>query len=182
MSFQPLPAQWSIASCLFPHEENPTVPGPGPHPVLIAGVMKEKGLVLAAYGTGQSGIALAGGDLEPYQMEVDPNSRNYLRYVTRFDFRKAVPIEWNDSWFKPIGARVPIIMGSLDRTQIIAAKQAIEAYKQLLAGGTVKAWGATASAKALIQSGPVVAPQPAVVIFRKRRVVPLLGDNGDAAE
>jgi len=181
MSFVALPSQWSIASCLFPHEENPTVPGPGPHPVLLFGVNAKERVVLAAYGTGQTEIALAGQPALAYQVEIRPSPRNYLRYVTRFDFRKAVPIEWSSDWFKPIGAGVPILMGPLDRTEIIQARKAFAACQQMLASGEIEPWGQIAAGAIPVSPSavtPTTTPTPTIVTHKKRRVFALgSGDN-----
>jgi hypothetical protein len=147
----PLPQRWSIASCLFPHEENIFVPGPGPHPVLIAGVIPATNVVLAVYGSGQSTISLAGGFLHPYQFEISPNITNGLTYVTRFDFRKARPIDWKDEWFRPMRSGWPIIMGSLDLSQRIKANTAATAYQSLLSEGKISEWGKPKTAATIVQ-------------------------------
>lgn len=181
MTFVSMPSRWSIASCLFPHEEDPTVPGPGPHPVLIAGVIPEKKLVLAAYGTGQTNMALAAGELEPYQIQINPGLTR-LKYVTRFDFRKAVPIEWCSDWFKPIGHNVPIIMGMLDRAQIIQANRAMAECQRLLSSGTIVPWGAVKAVATPAQAAAAKAAQPIVITYRKRHNFPPAPKGDDSAE
>ncbi|MGF6273873.1 hypothetical protein ABIB38_002251 [Massilia sp. UYP11] len=165
MTFASMPSKWSIASCLFPREENPTLPGPGPHPVLIAGVIPEKRLVLAAYGSGQTNVTLARA-LEPYQIEITQRT-SYLKLTTRFDFRKAVPIEWSEEWFKPIGHNVPIIMGTLDRAQIIQASRAMKEWNDRLTAGAAP-WGA---AQIAVAPAHTAIPQKAspVIVVRQRR-------------
>lgn len=183
MSFAQMPSLWSIASCLFPHEENPTVPGPVAHPVLIFGVNAEKRVALAAYGTGQTQIALAGQPALAYQLEIKPSARNYLKFVTRFDFRKAVPIEWSGDWFKPIGAGIPILMGALDRTEIIQARKAYATCQQMLISGEIEPWGQDA-ATATSMSSPSATAQltqtQTIVTHKKRRVFALGSEDKDA--
>jgi len=161
MTFALMPQKWSIASCLFPHEENPTLPGPGPHPVLIAGVIPDKKLVLAVYGSGQTDVTLARGALEPYQIQITQRS-SYLHLTTRFDFRKAVPIEWCADWFKPIGYNVPIIMGRLDQSQIIQANRAMREWDDRLKLGAVP-WGTVP-----MIATPAQAAQPMIVVKKRR--------------
>lgn len=153
MTLGMLPRQWSIASCLFPLEENPTQPGPGPHPVLILSTIPAKNIVLVAYGSGQSTIANGGRKLESYQFEINPGFTR-LSQITRFDVRKSVPLEWSSEWFRPIGNGVPVVMGSLGPAQIIKANQAVMSYKSLLSAGTITPWGLPA---------PVVISSPLLV-------------------
>lgn len=139
-----------IVSCLFPLEEDISRPCPPPaRPVLIVGVHSSlDAKVLVAFGSGAKASGTTGEeDLEEFQIEVTPLPGTGLTGNTRFDFLKAIPLDWTDRWFVPSNGRPGIKMGHLPNSCKDAANAAKNAAAELLKAHPERKWGKTPTPK-----------------------------------
>ncbi|HCU06297.1 MAG TPA: hypothetical protein DIC42_01755 [Holosporales bacterium] len=130
MSILPAPIAGQIVSCLFPLEGT-DIPGDKIRPVLIIAVFEDVDEVLVAYGTSNKTSVTPGSPiLQPYQIEIDPSSvygkSSGLKYVTRFNFRRAIPIKYNSTWFKPFPGKKTISVGALHKYLFNSVYQAYQ--------------------------------------------------------
>lgn len=162
---RPDPVAGMIANCLFPHEEDVSKPGPIARPALVVAVMRS-GKVVVAYGSGQN-TSVQNKPLLQHQIEVGPDTEGYasagLAELTRFDFLKCIPMEWNSKWFAPYkGAEVK--RGWLPRAVRNAVAAARQAAANIVAQDPDRAWGVEAqrvlSAAPTIRNAAQTADQP----------------------
>lgn len=137
MSILPEPQGGMIVSCKFP-EENTIIPGPKLRPVLILETYEDRNEILVVYGTGQNTSATPGSpELKPYEIEIDPSDIygkiSNLGNITRFNFRKTIPIPYTEKWFQPYPGKHTIVIGHAHNTYNESIINAYEESRKNLA-------------------------------------------------
>ena len=103
----PLPAAGDVVWCRFPHLPGRS-PGPKPRPALVLEVTeREDGVeITVAYGTSQKVDRLSTGEFAITRLgHAAAYKAAGLSFDTKFDFRQAVALPWNDNFFAvPPGA------------------------------------------------------------------------------
>ena len=97
----PSPAAGDIVWCRFPHLPG-QAPGPKPRPALVLKVIeRDDGIEdTVVYGTSQRVDRLLRGEFAITKLGHPAAYRAAgLSFDTKFDFRKAVALPWNDSFF-----------------------------------------------------------------------------------
>lgn len=99
----PEPAAGEIVWCHFPQDKG-IDPGPKPRPALVLTVFDDHAphyFVRVAYGTSQKTGQLHAGEFVIAQEDAAAFRLAGLSYSTKFSFRNAVELPFNDEWFKP---------------------------------------------------------------------------------
>ena len=131
----PLPAPGDIVWCRFPELPRRSA-GPKPRPALgLEVVEREHGAeILVAYGTSRPVDKLSSGEFAITRLgHAAAYKTAGLSHDTRFDFREAIRLPWNDEFFAvPPGApngQTPLL-GTLHASMMRAAAAAYAAERQ----------------------------------------------------
>jgi hypothetical protein len=99
----PSPDAGDIVWCRFP-ENRGIAPGPKARPALVIQVFDDQAprfFVKVVYGTSQKTDQLRSGEFLIARQEAAAFRLSGLSYPTKFNFRNAVELPFNDDWFRP---------------------------------------------------------------------------------
>ncbi len=132
----PTPYDGWIVSCKFPQEPRNDIPGPKIRSVLILETFQNVNKVLCVYGTSRSSINSMSDKLEAYHFEIDPSTVegrvSGLSNITRFDFRRTMPIEYTSKWFVPFPGLISIKLGVIHKDHEESILKAFEEAEKYL--------------------------------------------------
>lgn len=111
----PPPQRGDFSLCRFPHDEDPSQPGPYPRPILVLDVSADNTEVLVCYGSGQAHHKTQ-ATLQSHEFAIFDESHLVgagLNEATVFNLLRVARLPYNEQWFYRAPSRTSPKVGSM---------------------------------------------------------------------